>query len=71
LDILVLNEGNFTMTVTAVSGTYTFNMTLGELFDYSIISSTEFAVTYSSSDEITKVLDILFNNDDILEVTFE
>jgi hypothetical protein len=58
------------MTVTAVSGTYTFYLSPGELFDYLIISDSEYAVQYSDSQEIMELLNILFSDDDILEVIF-
>jgi hypothetical protein len=70
IDLLVLNEGTFTMTVTALSGTYTFHLNPGEVFDYSIISDSEYDVTYNNSQEITDLLDILFSEDEILEVKF-
>ena len=70
VDLLALNEGVFTMTVTTVSGTYTFNLSPGELFAYSIVSETVFDVTYSDSKEIIELLDILFSDDQILKVQF-
>jgi hypothetical protein len=70
VDMLALNEGNFTMEVTTESGTYTFNLSPGKLFDYTIVSESEFDVTYSDSTEVTELLNILFSDDPILEVKF-
>ena len=70
IDLLVLNEGIFTMIVESESGTYTFHLKPGEIFDYQAIAEDEFSVTYSSSEEIMNLLEILFADDPVLEVTF-
>ena len=70
IDLLALNEGSFKMIVTSVSGTYTFHLTPGAEFDYFIINEDEYEVIYSDSKEIMDLLDILFSDDPILEVTF-
>ena len=69
-ELLTLNEGTFTVEVTAESGKYTFYITPGAEFDYAIINDTEYSVTYNDRKEIMKLLDILFSDDPILEVKF-
>ena len=70
VDLLVLNEGTFTMVVTAESGTYKFNLEPGIVFDYQTTGEGEFIVKYTTSEEIMSLLNILFSDDPILEVTF-
>ena len=70
LDLLAINEGSFIMEVTSESGIYTFYLEPGAEFNYSIISESEYSVTYFDSEEIMNLLDILFSDDPILEVKF-
>ena len=70
LDLLAINEGTFTMIVTTDSGTYTFYLEPGDIFDYKAVSENEFTVTYSTSDEIMDMIDILFSDDPVLQVKF-
>ena len=70
IDLLALNEGSFVMTVTALSGTYTFYLSPGKIFDYFIMNQGEFTVTYNNSKEIIDLLNILFEDDPISKVSF-
>ena len=70
IDIVSLNEGQFSMTVITVDASYVFHFEPSEVFDYIIISEFEYEVSYNNSQEIFNFLNIIFADQEVVEIEF-